>query len=196
LFVVWDSDASCPGASYLVAQRANNEQPATKAQKLPFLKYKKYGQHDQSKANQVVPGQLIRFEDENGNEDKHRERNGFLNGFEFEQIERSPVTHVPDPVGRHLEDVLKKRQSPTDQNDGQQTQVLQSRDFFELEVAVPGKSHEHVRQDEQQNAVKAFHARKTTLFAYFPTINHAVMPPLDHTPHYYLNCSLFLPKQL
>jgi hypothetical protein len=95
LFVVWDSDASCPGASYLVAQRANNEQPATKAQKLPFLKYKKYGQHDQSKANQVVPGQLIRFEDENGNEDKHRERNGFLNGFEFEQIERSPVTTYP-----------------------------------------------------------------------------------------------------
>ena len=76
---------------------------------------------------------------------EHRQRDDFLDDLQL----RGGIDRVAPAVGRHLEDVFKKRDAPAHQNDEQQ------RFAFEFQMAVPRKRHEHVRAGQQHDGQPA-----------------------------------------
>ena len=76
---------------------------------------------------------------------KHAQRDHFLHDLELPHVE----LRVADAVGRHLQEVLKQRNTPADQRrhiPGRRRQVL--------EVPVPGERHEHVAGHQQQHGLQ------------------------------------------
>lgn len=65
----------------------------------------------------------------------------------------------PQPVGRHRQDVPKRRRRPAYKNDTKQAQFGKQSHFL-VQVPVPGKRHDEVGNGEQQEGVGAFHAVK------------------------------------
>lgn len=122
-----------------------------------FFEDKKNSQDQAGKACQVVPLESFGFEKQEGKDGEDGQRDDFLNDFKLHQGKRPAVQFIADAVGRHHQAVFKESNSPTDEDDGKQPQVLRELHFLELQVAVPSKSHEGIGQDEQQNRLESFH---------------------------------------
>ena len=94
----------------------------------------------------MIPTQL--HMESNGREtDKDQQRDHFLNHLQLHQRERSSIAFKTDSVGRHLQAVFEKRDTPGQQDHkdqrggiGKETGTLQ------LQVPVPGKRHEYIRR--------------------------------------------------
>jgi len=52
---------------------------------------------------------------------------------------------MPNPVSRHLKDILKESNQPTDKNNFPEGHP------FEFQVPIPGKSHKHIGNNKQDN---------------------------------------------
>src|SRR5882762_10239177 len=107
----------------------------------PLVENKKYRQRNASKPGRVVPLQLL-AQVQDGKNRKHRQRNHFLNSFELRRCEFVRA----DAVRRNLETILEESDAPTRQDD------LPQRLASVFEVAIPGKRHEDVREDEQKDS--------------------------------------------
>lgn len=81
-----------------------------------LLKDKVHSQYQKYETNEVIDAEGFVFEENDGEYGEDRQRDNFLNDFQLPQVERSAVFTEADPVGRHLERVLKKRNTPTDEN--------------------------------------------------------------------------------
>ena len=105
---------------------------------LPPVKNKEYRQGNAGEPSEVIPFQ--RFAEIGDGEDRENgECDHFLNGFEL----RGGEFVGPDAVRGHLETVFKESDAPTNHNH------LPQGDAAELQVAVPGKSHEDVGNRQQ-----------------------------------------------
>ncbi len=116
------------------------------------MEYKKYRQRNASKPCCIVPLQLL-AEVQDGKNRKHRERNHFLNSFELSCVEFVGT----DAVRRYLETILKESDAPTREDD------LPQRLTPVLKVAIPGKRHDDVREDEQKDGSHNY-LQDTTVF--------------------------------
>jgi len=105
----------------------------------------------------VVPFERLVFEEEGGEKGKDHQGNDFLQHLEFDQRKGTAVFAEADAVGRYLEKVLEQGNAPADEYNGYQAQVAEPLHFVEFEVAVPGKGHEDVGEDEQSNGIQGFH---------------------------------------
>lgn len=125
-----------------------------------LLKNKINRQHQKAKAQQVVPFEHLVFEEQGGKERENHQGDDFLQHFELDQRKGTAIFAEADAVGGHLKKILKQGDAPADEHHRYQAQLAEPLHFVEFEVAVPGKSHEDVRQDEQTNGVKCFHGGK------------------------------------
>ena len=92
------------------------------------------------------------FHVEHGKRYKHRQGQHFLQNFELAQVQLL----VANAVGRHLQQVFKQRNAPTDQGGnkpGLGTEFAQ--------VGIPGKGHKNVAQQQQKNRpINRAHSRQ------------------------------------
>ena len=103
----------------------------------------------------MVPGEL-RAEGRHREEDEDRERDHFLNDLEFKKRERTAVAFKTETVGRHLKGLFKKRNAPREEDDRPDGPERDELHVLELEVQVPGKRHEDVRDDEKTDGGETF----------------------------------------
>ena len=99
----------------------------------------------------MVPPQFGAFEAEKAKDGENRERNHLLQHFELNEREWAAIAIKPDAIGRHLKAIFKQGQSPRKQNDGIERPIGAVARELQLQMAIPCKSHEYVRHDEQRH---------------------------------------------
>ena len=83
----------------------------------------------------------------------------FLNYFEFYQWKRASIFTVSQFIGRYLKDILKKGNTPANENNVEKSEMLKPFQFFELQMSIPGNSHEGIREYQQDNSIEWFHLK-------------------------------------
>ena len=116
-----------------------------------------HGKYKENKTNEVVQTECFRLEQKNRKDGKNNERDDFLNDFELPEIKRTAVCRVADTVGGNLTTVLKKSNSPTNQNDHGQSKSGEPTHLAEFQMSVPRKCHENIRAHQQANRYKSCH---------------------------------------
>ena len=97
----------------------------------------------------MVPLQRFAFEEDDGEEGEDDEGYNFLDDFELHQRECAAVAGEAYAVGGYLEAVFGQGYSPRQQDDGiERCVVANDFELLELEMAIPGESHEYVGNDE------------------------------------------------
>ncbi len=99
----------------------------------------------------MVDTERLVFEENNSKYRKNRQRDHFLNNFQLPQVERSPIARETDPVGWHLQGILKQGDAPTYENHPEQPQIIKPVHFLELQMPVPRERHKRVGQHQQSN---------------------------------------------
>lgn len=124
------------------------------------LRLQEHKEHRQDKAHEggdVVPVEGFSLEHEHYYDGEDREGDNFLNDFELEEVERAAVGLEADAVCRDGEAVLKEGYSPGEQDDQNEWPAGGDFHLTELEMAVPGKSHENVGKYQHQDCPKTLH---------------------------------------
>lgn len=107
---------------------------------LELVEHEERASHQAAERRKVVPVQPVakvkRREDA-----KDCQRNHLLDHLQL--LRRKGLR--TDPVGRHLQAVLKESDAPTDKDH------LPQRNLAKLQVPVPRKGHKDIRADQQQN---------------------------------------------
>ena len=116
-----------------------------------------HGQDEADERRQMVPVQRLALEEQSGEDGEDDERDDFLDDFELHQREGASVAGKADAVGRNLAGILKESDAPREKDDGKQGPMGGNLHLLQLQVPVPGKSHEDVGDDEQENGVESFH---------------------------------------
>ena len=106
---------------------------------------------DQHKGHNVIPLEGFGAEHGDGHGGEHREGNGFLDNLQLHQAVGPAVDAAPDVVGGNHEEVLDECHTPGGENDKDQRPVGADVHFLQLQVAVPGKGHEEVADDEEDD---------------------------------------------
>jgi len=75
-----------------------------------------HSRNKQAKTNEVISRKLNILKKQNRKENKDYKRNYFLEYFQLNEVERAAVLCKTNPVGRHLETILKKRKAPAHQH--------------------------------------------------------------------------------
>ncbi len=120
----------------------------------------KHGKDDENERNDVVPSEGFGLEDSDDDGCEHGERNGFLNDFQLDEVERAAVDGRADAVGRNHERILEQGNAPRQEDDQKERPVLcRGMEFDELELAIPCESHKDIGNDEQKDGVDSFHGR-------------------------------------
>src|SRR5690606_32120921 len=89
-----------------------------------FLKHEIDGQNQKYKRIHVVQTECFGFEHYQRKYRKHHQGDDFLDHFQLDQGKRSSIVLESNSVRRNLEHILKQSDSPTDQYDRDQTQLL------------------------------------------------------------------------
>jgi hypothetical protein len=106
----------------------------------------------------MIPLQRFVLEHNKGKDHKYQQRYHFLDDLQLKKAERTSCAHMPDPVGRHLQTVLEKRNRPTQHNEKQQSPVLEKFVVLEPQMPIPGKGHKYIGADQQKYGINASHA--------------------------------------
>lgn len=88
-----------------------------------------------------------------GDDGEDRQRDTFLNNFQLNQIERSAVTGKADAVGRNLTAVFEESDAPRESDNTNQGPVAGRASLLQFQMPIPGKCHEDIAQDEEQDRV-------------------------------------------
>ena len=101
------------------------------------------------KARKVVPLEWVALDEENGKERKDYQRDNLLDNLQLPECEWAAKLRTTNTVGRYLEAVLKKRDTPADKHDGYNTEALQLR--LKCDMSIPRQRHKDVRADEKRD---------------------------------------------
>ena len=75
---------------------------------------------------------------------KNDQSNHFLYDFKLHQAKRTAIAFKPNAIGRHLKKIFKQSQSPTDQDNRNESGVFKPFEFFKFEMSIPSQGHEDV----------------------------------------------------
>jgi hypothetical protein len=123
-----------------------------------LFKYKIHRQYKEYAAHRMVPPESFVFEKQHRKNDENHQRDHFLDHLELHQRKRAAVAFKTNPVRGNLEAIFKQCQSPADQNNRDEPGIFEPFKFFEFEMAIPRQSHENIREQQQANGRKTFHA--------------------------------------
>ena len=99
----------------------------------------------------MIPLECFGAEHGDGHGGEHREGNGFLDNLQLHQAVGPAVDTAPDVVGGNHEEVLDEGDTPAGENHEDQRPVGADVHFLQLQIAVPGKGHEEVADDEEDD---------------------------------------------
>ena len=110
---------------------------------------KKHSKDNKDKWKDVVPTEGLCLEHRDDDDSEHRQRNGFLDDFQLNKVERASVLHGSDAIGWNHEGILEQGDAPRHKDDKKKRPVFRWRDDFEqFQLSVPGKCHEDIGDDE------------------------------------------------
>lgn len=123
-------------------------------------------QHQKNKTHKVVPFQGFIPEKDQSEAGEHQQCDYFLDYFELNQCERTAVFGIAHAVGRHHKAIFQQGDTPTGDYHAHDSGFLKKRQMLEFQVPVPGKSHEDVGANEEENSGETAHE----ITAYFGAI--------------------------
>ena len=106
---------------------------------------------DQHEGHDVVPLECFSAEHGDSHGGEHRDGNGLLDDLQLHEAEGPAVDAAPDVVGGNHEEVFDEGDTPAGENHEDQRPVGADVHLLQLEVAVPGKGHEEVADDEKDD---------------------------------------------
>lgn len=112
----------------------------------------------------MVPVQAFAFEQERSEHGEDYQSDYFLQDLELNQGERPAVALESNPVGRDLESIFKQGNSPRKQDNRKQRPMGTDFHFLQLQVPVPCKSHENVRDNQHPDCRQDFRIHRTSSF--------------------------------
>lgn len=112
----------------------------------------------------MIPVQAFAFEQERSEHGEDYQSNYFLQDFELNQGERPAVALESNPVGRDLESIFKQGDSPRKQDNREQRPVGTDFHFLQLQMPVPRKSHENVRDNQHPDCRQNFRIHRINAF--------------------------------
>ena len=122
-----------------------------------FAEYKIDCKDQAEETDGVIPAQRLGAENEQREDGKYRERYNLLNYLQLDQRERTAIFAEADTVGGHLEEVFEQRNTPANQYDSYQSELVETLHLAKFQVAVPRHSHKHVGHHEQSDCHQSFH---------------------------------------
>ena len=115
-----------------------------------FFERKKHCKDDEQEWNDVIPTEGFGLEHRDHDNGKHGQRDSFLYDFQLDKIEGASVLHGANAVGGNHEGILEQGDAPWHQDDEKERPIFWTGDDFEqFELAIPGKGHEYVGNNEQ-----------------------------------------------
>ena len=103
----------------------------------------------------MVPVELLAAEEHHSEQGEDHQGDYLLENFELHEGERASVAHEAHSVGRHLEGVFGEGNSPREDDYEPQGLVGADARSLELEVPIPGESHENIGDDEHPDSDKS-----------------------------------------
>lgn len=101
----------------------------------------------------MVPTQGFALKEKGGEKSKDNKGNNLLNDFELKKGEGTAVRLKTDAVGRHLKGIFKKRHAPRKEDDGNKRPIISNFHLLQLEMPIPSKSHEDIRENKEKYCV-------------------------------------------
>jgi len=99
--------------------------------------------------------ELLVLEDEVCDDGKHHQRDTLLDDLQLHEIKGTAVASKTQTVGWYLTTVLEERNHPRKGDYKVERPVCGDARLLESQMTIPGKSHEHVAQNEQKNRIKS-----------------------------------------
>jgi hypothetical protein len=101
----------------------------------------------------MIPMKRFTFEKQGGEYGEYHQRNDFLNNLELDERERSAIASETDTIGWYLKGIFGKSNAPRKQDDKIEWPTGYDFHLLQLEVAVPGKCHKDIRNDEEEYSI-------------------------------------------
>lgn len=104
-----------------------------------------YGEDEANECREMIPVKRFPVEKHYGKQREYDKRDRFLYHFQLHQRESPAVAYESHTVGGHLAGVFGKRDNPRDEYHHIERRI--GGDYFhllELEMSVPGESHENI----------------------------------------------------
>ena len=121
-----------------------------------FPESEDYGKKNEGEAYKVVPADWFALEDSGDDYCENRQRDTLGQDFELHQREGTTVDLAADAVGGDHKTVFEEGYAPRRQDDEYQRPRGVDFHFGQLQVAIPGKGHKDVADDEQEYGRKSF----------------------------------------
>ena len=115
------------------------------------------GQYQKYESQQVVPPESLGFKKDQSENRKYSQRDHLLNHLELEKRKRTAVASESDAVGRNLKHIFEQSNTPTQQNNSEQGQIIEPPLPLQPQLPIPCKSHKNVGYDQQTDSQIGFH---------------------------------------
>lgn len=123
----------------------------------------------------MIPLKCLAFEDKDGENREDGDGKYLLNYLKLHQCEGTTIAIEADTVAVYLANVLGKGKEPRGQNDeNQRSMVRNDPHCLQLQMAIPGKSHETITDDQQSNGkdyTTHFIILSLSIWGYKPTLD-------------------------
>ena len=105
----------------------------------------------------MVPLDGLALEEEGDDDREDGQGDRFLDDLELHQVEGAAVSVEADAVGGDGEAVFEEGDAPRKEDDEDEGPAGGNLHLLQLEMAVPGERHEHVREDEHKDGPESVH---------------------------------------
>ena len=99
----------------------------------------------------MIPSESFVFEKQESKNHKNQQGNHLLQNLQFNELKRTAKGFASKPVCRNLKAILKKRNSPTDQDDTEESGFLKPPPFSKFQMTIPGHCHKRIRQNQKKD---------------------------------------------
>lgn len=106
----------------------------------------------------MIPLDGLAFEHQGADQGEYGKRDAFLYYFELHQAEGASVDVGAYPVGRHHGGIFKEGDTPRGEYYEDERPPVIDVEFGELELSVPGNSHEYIGDNQEQNSPETLHS--------------------------------------
>ena len=129
-----------------------------------FHEYEVYGQNKADERCEVVPVKRFSPEKHHGEDGEYNQSDCFLYDFQLHKRECTAVALESDSVGRHLAGVFQQGDSPRYEDYHIKRSVGgENLHLLKFQMAIPGESHEYVRDYEKSDSKPGIHQRASGL---------------------------------
>lgn len=120
-------------------------------------KHQIHGGNKQDEGCEMVPMQTLALEQNAGHDSENHERDTLLYHLELNERERAAIALKSDSIGWHLAAIFEEGYAPRKHYHAYQWPRCRRACLLQSQMAIPGQSHKHVAQQEQQYCIQTIH---------------------------------------